>query len=85
MKARAFEKAVWEIERIRIVIHAPNGTELDDYTYEKAATKNWSIKELGEKRIAPCLNAMTYAVIQGNGKNAHGGASVQTVRDSYAE
>lgn len=85
MKARAFEKAVWEIERIRIVIHAPNGTDFDDYDYKNGAAKNLSVKDLGKNRITPRLNGATHAVIQGNGEIAHGKASTQTVRNSYSE
>lgn len=83
MKARDFEDKVWEVEGIRIVLHAKHEAEVKDYTYKKAGDESWRITELGEKRIEKCLDGITYSVIQGDGEEPHGRVILRTIRSGY--
>lgn len=83
MKAREFEDKVWEIEGIRIVLHAKNDVIVKDYDYKKAADETWRITELGEKRIDKCLDGTTYSVIQGDGEEPHGRVILRTIKNAY--
>ncbi|WP_165671910.1 hypothetical protein [Metapseudomonas otitidis] len=83
MKARDFESKVWEVERIRIVLHTDSSTDVKDYEYKNAADETWRITELGEKRIEKCLGGVTYSVIQGDGEEPHGRVILRTIRSGY--
>lgn len=85
MKTRDFEDKVWEVEGVRIVLHAGNNVEVQSYDYKKAADETWRITELGEKRICKHLAGITYSVIQGDGEEPHGRVILRTVRSGYSK
>lgn len=84
MKVRDFEDKVWEVEGVRIVLHAGNDVEVKDYEYKKAADESWRITELGEKRIGKHLGGLTYTTIQGDGEQPHGRVILRTIRNGYS-
>lgn len=84
MKTRDFEDKVWEVEGIRIVLHAGNDVQVGDYNYKKAADESWRITEFGEKRLEKHLNGITYSTIQGDGEEPHGRVILRTVRNGYS-
>jgi len=85
MKVRDFEDKVWETEGIRIVIHAKDNTDVEDYDYKKAADASWRITELGQKRIDKHLDGNTFSVIQGDGEEPNGRVILRTIRNSYTK
>lgn len=83
MKATDFEKAVWAIEGVRIVLRVDSDKEVGDYNYKKAADESWRVAELAEKRIDKSLDGIPYTVIQGDGEEPHGKAILRTIRKTY--
>jgi hypothetical protein len=83
MKVRDFEERVWEIEQVRIVVHAANAVDVEIYDYKNAAPEGWQISELSKKRIDKCIGKRTFTVVQGDGEEPHGRTVLRTIRKSY--
>ena len=85
MTVRDFERAVWETERIRIVIRATENSQVEEYTFANAADRNWRITELINNRIKPLIGDRQVVVIRGDGTQPHGGVKLETLRASYGK
>ncbi len=80
-----FEEQVWSIEGIRLVIRAPEGTQISDYDYKNAAQSNINVTKWISTRITPSLNGFEATVIQGNGEEPHGRNLLKKVRETYGD
>lgn len=83
MKIIEFEKKVWDVEGVRVVLRANPDTEVVDYDYKYAANEVWSIAEFLEKRISKYTNEIPVIVIQGDGQEPHGNVILRTIRGKY--
>jgi hypothetical protein len=83
MTVQELEDKVWEQDSIRVVVRAPAGAQVGDYTYQNAAQANWRITEFLEKRLAPVLGTHEVVVLMGDGEQPHGRTLLSSIRDSY--
>ena len=83
MKVRDFEKAVWELERIRIVVRAGEDEQVKKYDYDKAASKTFSLRELVDGRITKSVGDKKVVAINGYGKVVVGNTKLRTIKESY--
>ena len=84
MKAWEIEKAVMDLEEVRIVIRAGQNASLGDYEYGRKAAGTASVSEWLQQRIFPILNGSEVTVIDGTGAVPHGRTRMDTLRDTYA-
>ena len=84
MKVSEFEQKVWDLERLRIVVRANRNEEVDDYDYKNAANENWRTAEFVKNRVSGRVDDREVAVIQGDGKLAHGNTLLYALRESYS-
>lgn len=85
INVREFEDQVWEIEGVRLVVHAPNDTLVEPYTYQNATASGTNVTKWIENRVSPCINDHTVMVVQGNGEQPHGRTLIRNVRSYYQE
>lgn len=83
MRVDEFEKAVWEIDKIRIRIRAPVGKQIGDYGYRNWAAQTTSVTNWLATRITPKLNGHEVSVIAGDFSEPHGATYLKTLRASY--
>ena len=83
MNVSDFEKAVFELEDVRIVIRAPANTEVGDYNYQRAASGTASVSEWLATRIADLVGQFKAVVVDGTGVTPHGRTRMATLRGSY--
>ena len=85
MNVWEFEEAVWEVERIRIVIRAPADEVVDDYNYEHAREGNHTLAILRDARIRPRIGDREVIAIDGEGQVVNGAKRLRNLRDSYGQ
>lgn len=78
-----FEKAVWEVEGVRVIVRDESHCEVGIYKYRNAANTEWRVNEWLSKRVAPLLDGREVVVVAGDGERAHGGTLLRTLRASY--
>lgn len=83
MKVSEFEDKVWEIDRIRLVLRAPENQAVDAYDWQKAADQGLSIKEYIEIRITPKIRGIEAVIIDGDGEEPNRRTLLRTARESY--
>ena len=77
------EDAVWEVERVRVVVRDRSDCRIrGDYGYERAAKASWRVTELLDKRVRPAVDDRDVAVVDGGGDQPHGKTLLRTVRTS---
>jgi hypothetical protein len=83
MKPTEFERAVFDLEEVRIVVRADLSTELGDFDYDRKAANNTSISDWLEQRIRPLIDGHAVAVVDGTGVSPHGRTRMEKLRESY--
>ena len=83
MTVAEFEKAVWNLEGIRIVVRASEGTIVGDYKHKNRGAKMDTVSEWRDRRVASCLGDLEFVIVDGNGEHAHGNMKLQTLRETY--
>lgn len=83
MNVWEFEKTVYELEEVRIVIRAPWRSQVADYGYERAASAGTSVTSWLEARVLPAIGDFEVVVLDGGGSVPHGRTRMSTLRDSY--
>jgi hypothetical protein len=83
MRVDVFEARVWEVEGIRIVVRAPERTEVGDYEWQNAAQETWRVTQWLENRLLPRLNGHQVVVLQGDGAQPHGRVILRNLRQSW--
>lgn len=57
----SFERSVYSIEGIKVILRAPTHATVGRYTYRSRCSKNTTIRDFIRRRINPCINS-TYEV-----------------------
>ena len=78
-----FEKMVWDIEGIRIVVRDWSDDLVQKYDYSNKANRSWRISKFLTNRIVPYTLDREVVVVDGLGKLTHGNTLLQKLRDSY--
>tara|TARA_R100001039_G_scaffold38821_1_gene41890 strand:+ start:1506 stop:1766 length:261 start_codon:yes stop_codon:yes gene_type:complete len=84
MTIKEFEETVWRLEGIRLVVRETVDVQVDDYDYQNAANRTWSIAEWLRKRVEPCLPGSEFVVLDGQGVQPNRRTRLDTLRGSYA-
>lgn len=84
MTVEEFERAVFELEDIRLVVRAPRSAHVGDYDYERRAAGNASVTEWLDQRIRPLVGTYDVAVLNGDGATPNGRTKLETLRATYA-
>lgn len=79
-----FEQAIWQLERVRVLVRDGSNTTVDDYPYQNAANRGWSLTTWLNNRVHPQLNGQEVIVVGGNGEVPNGKTLLVNVRDSYS-
>ena len=83
MTVLEFEEAVWRIEEVMIRIRAPVHEEVDDYNFERRASRNMSVTGWINWRLRPRLGDFEVSIIDGNFTHPHGRTKMRNLRSSY--
>jgi hypothetical protein len=78
-----FEKRVWEVDHLRLVIRAPATAVVQDFVRVNAADQGMRLTEYLSTRIKPLIGPYEAAVVRGDGAPTHGGAVLRTLRETY--
>lgn len=79
-----FEEAVWDLERIRIVVRTGSDDETEPYTHRHPERETNSAAAFLRDRIQPCIGEREAIVIDGTGRSIYGGRThLRTIRNSY--
>ena len=82
MTIKEFEETVWHLEGIRLVVRETVDVQVDDYDYQNAANRSWSIAEWLRNRVEPRLPGSEIVVLDGQQPNRR--TRLDTLRGSYA-
>ncbi len=83
MNVTEFEKRVWEVDGLRVVVRAPHKAIVQDFTWVNGADRGMRLTEYLNTRIYPRINPYEANVVTGDGSLPHGGTLVGKVRQSY--
>lgn len=83
MTIQKFEKKVWEVDKVRIVIRDRQTQKVSTYEQKNAAKENWNITGYLKNRISPLIGDREVVVLDGKGKIPNGRTSLKTIRLSY--
>ena len=83
MTVEEFERAVWQIEGVRIRIRAPVETAIGDYSYARQAAQNTTVSGWCETRLYPRLKDHQVSILDGAFNYPHGLTRMDTLRESY--
>ncbi|MEW6597817.1 MAG: hypothetical protein AB1429_10010 [Pseudomonadota bacterium] len=84
MSPTELEDEVFDLEGIRIIVRAPRGTQLGDYSYARKAAGVATLAHWLGQRVLPLTAGHEVVVINGAGERPHGKTSLSKLRDSYA-
>lgn len=82
MTIKEFEDTIWRLEGIRLVVRETG--DVDDYDYQNAANRTWSIAEWLRNRVEPRLPDSEIIVLDGRGEQPNRRTLLETLRGSYA-
>lgn len=84
---KTFEKKVFDVEGIRIVVRGPANGKVEAYGYSNRLADNKTLSEFRKTRLASCSNSVPegyeVAVIKGDGSLPRAQTTLGTVRSSY--
>lgn len=84
ISAEEFVKKVSKREDIKLILHTPLDTLVDDYEYERAASDHTSLTDFLNTRIKPKISNIDCEVIHGQTyESTHGRTSMGNLRKSY--
>lgn len=83
MNVSEFEEKVWDVDRIRIVVRAPENTIIGDYMWTNASSESSRVTQWLEGRITPNVDGHQVVVLQGDGEEPHGRVILRTLRQTY--
>ena len=85
MKIRDFEEAVYNVERVRIVVRAARGAQVEPYHYEAAYPQTNTVRAFLDGRVRPKIGGYEVSVIGPNGVGVPENTKVGSVRDLFEE
>ena len=83
MKVAEFEKKVWDLDGVRVVIRAATKEKVANYTNKNAVQKGTSVTDYLTRRIGPLIDPYTAVVVGGAGNVVNGKTLINSVRESY--
>ena len=84
ISVKKYEQQVKTIEGIPLILRCASNLKTLRYPYRKAAPSSWTIEELIKKRIKPnLLTDLEIEIRRPNGKIAHRGTKIGTMRKQY--
>ena len=83
MTIREFERKVWDVDTVRIVVRDHQIQKVGTYKQKNAAKENWNITGYLKNRISPLIGDREVVVLDGKGKIPHGRTLLKTIRLSY--
>jgi hypothetical protein len=83
MNITDFERKVWEVDRLRVIVRAPNDATVQDFTQRIAAGQGQRLTEYLEARIYPRVAPYEVTIVSGDGSLPRLRTLVGTVRQSY--
>ena len=83
MQVREFEEAVFRVEEVLIRVRAPVNIDVDDYDFERQASRQMSVTNWTNGRLRPRLRDLEVSIIDGNFGHPHGRTKMRTLRASY--
>jgi hypothetical protein len=84
MQVWEFEHKVRAIDDLTVIVRAPRNTVIAaPFAWVNAAVASTRITKYGTNRLDPCLGALEWSIVDGSGKEPHGGSRLDTVRASY--
>ena len=84
MQVSEFERAVWELEGVRIVIRASAQDEVGDYDFRKAANAGSTLATFIGNRVRPRIENKEVVAIAGTGEIVHAATHMENIRAIYA-
>jgi hypothetical protein len=85
MQVWKFEKKVYEIEGVRIIVRANTDATVEEFDFERCASGNTTLADWLARRIYPYTGDYEVTVVSGSGAlDPHGKTHMSTLRDSYA-
>ena len=85
MKVWEFEKKVWELDGVRIVVRASGNAQVLDYPHANAVSKTMGVTGYLKNRIGPKIAPYDAVVVGGAGDLVHGRTKISRVRESYGK
>jgi hypothetical protein len=83
MTVSEFEQRIFDLEGVRIVIRAPQGTQVADYDYKKSYSSGNSIREWLDGRVWDKIGDLDLVVVDGSGAIPNRKTHMSTLRSSY--
>ena len=84
ISVKEFEEAVWNVEKIRVVVRAHEDTRLTNaYNFERSANKEWTLHKWLRTRLDLVMREFAVYVVVGRGLIPRSNSLLQTIRDSY--
>ena len=83
MNIQEFERLVFELEEIKLIIRGPRGAEVEDYGYARQASGQTSVTKWLNTRVRERLGDFEFSVIGGDFTEPHGRTKLSTLRSSY--
>ena len=83
MKIWEFEKAVWDLDGVRIVIRGESDDKVGDYKFAKAASGNSPFQKFIDTRLRSRVGAREVFAINGSGHIVHTATHMTNIRATY--
>lgn len=80
---REFEKQIWDIEGICLVVRAPGTTAVKPYEFIRASSANWRYSQL-ESKLEKCLDNFEFVITDGKGHVPARNMTLARIRESYS-
>ncbi len=83
MKVLKFEKTIWKLEGVRVVVRAPDTAVVGDYKFKRRADKGMIVTSYLKGRITPSIGPYEAVVVCGDGSLPHSRTNLNRVRETY--
>lgn len=83
MKVEDFEVAVRDVERVTLIVRAPESAEIGDYNYQRMISGGKTITEWKRSRLKGLLGNYEYVILDADRETPNGRTLMSTLRDSY--
>lgn len=85
MRVKDFERRIFEVENIRLIIRANRTDAVGDINWSEPSDGNWSKNDWFFRRIAPLTQGFEVSVVDGMGNIVHGRTRLRTLRNTYRD
>ena len=90
-RVKSVEKRIWDVEGFAVQFQADGRNIRDEkegipqYKFERAAKNDMTVSDWRSTRFAMQYPGFEVVILDGDGKEVHGGTKLGTVRDTYSE